>query len=359
MKTVLFRSLCAIVVWTLTGETFAQITVTSTHVAPFFTPGVTHPGYGLADTMVNVGTASSNAQTWNFSTLAIGDTSQREVLFPGQVPFGGNFPQATAVDFHYDEAPPGDSCTHYIFFRLDSSAISQVGQVKVGPCDGGPDTMRFWHHSPFQRWLALPATYGTAWTSVDSADEGTRVTITTLNNSMDAFGTLILSGGSYGALRWKRDETRLQYEGGILTQRVRSISYFWLTTESVLFSVDLQDTNQTSGTVPIEGGGYYVSTPVSVQYHGGTAPSEYILRQNFPNPFNPTTTIEFSLPEKNFVTLKVFNMLGQEVATLVSQNLGAGTYSTVWDASTVSSGVYYYELRAGSFIETKKLLLLR
>jgi photosystem II stability/assembly factor-like uncharacterized protein len=88
-------------------------------------------------------------------------------------------------------------------------------------------------------------------------------------------------------------------------------------------------------------------------------PVEFTLAQNYPNPFNPSTTISFTLPSRSFVSLKVFDLLGREVATLVNENKNAGACSVRYDASTLTSGVYFYRLLAGSFIETKKLLLLK
>jgi hypothetical protein len=88
-------------------------------------------------------------------------------------------------------------------------------------------------------------------------------------------------------------------------------------------------------------------------------PVSYYLYESFPNPFNPSTTIEFTLPRSNFVTLKVFNILGEEVATLAGQDFTAGSYRVDWNAKGVASGVYLYRLVAGSFVETKKMLLLR
>jgi hypothetical protein len=85
----------------------------------------------------------------------------------------------------------------------------------------------------------------------------------------------------------------------------------------------------------------------------------YTLFQNYPNPFNPTTTISFSLPSKSFVTLKMFDVLGKEVASIVSEEMSQGSYSMQWNASNMPSGVYFYRLQAGSFTETRKLVLLR
>jgi photosystem II stability/assembly factor-like uncharacterized protein len=88
-------------------------------------------------------------------------------------------------------------------------------------------------------------------------------------------------------------------------------------------------------------------------------PSHFALRQNFPNPFNPNTTISFSLPAKAIVSLKVFDILGREVASLACEELPAGNHSRQWRAKNISSGIYFCRLQASSFTETKKLVLLR
>ena len=88
-------------------------------------------------------------------------------------------------------------------------------------------------------------------------------------------------------------------------------------------------------------------------------PERFSLSQNYPNPFNPTTTISFVLPTRSFVSLKVFDMLGREVSTIVSGELQAGSYTQRWNAANMASGVYFYRLQAGTYSETKKLLLLK
>ncbi len=85
----------------------------------------------------------------------------------------------------------------------------------------------------------------------------------------------------------------------------------------------------------------------------------YILTQNYPNPFNPTTTISYSIPKPGLVTLKVYDILGREIATLVNENKLSGNYEIKFNASNLASGIYFYQLHAGNFIETKKLILLK
>ena len=88
-------------------------------------------------------------------------------------------------------------------------------------------------------------------------------------------------------------------------------------------------------------------------------PEKFKLYQNYPNPFNPTTTIQFDIPKTLFVTLKVNNVLGQEVATLVNENKNPGRYEINFDASSLPSGVYFYRITAGEYVSEKKLLLIR
>jgi hypothetical protein len=88
-------------------------------------------------------------------------------------------------------------------------------------------------------------------------------------------------------------------------------------------------------------------------------PGQFALRQNYPNPFNPSTSITFTIPEASFVSLRVFDVLGREVGTLVSEELRPGVHTRQWDASGNPAGVYYYTLRAGDFTATRKLVLVK
>lgn len=95
-----------------------------------------------------------------------------------------------------------------------------------------------------------------------------------------------------------------------------------------------------------------------IQIEIGT-PIRFSLEQNFPNPFNPITTVSYSIKEKGMVTLKVFDILGNEVSTLVNEEEEAGNYNLKFNASSLSSGIYFYTLKAGEFISTKKMILLK
>ena len=85
----------------------------------------------------------------------------------------------------------------------------------------------------------------------------------------------------------------------------------------------------------------------------------YELTLNYPNPFNPTTKIRIALPTSSFAKLVVYDMLGRELETILNEHLNAGTYEADWSADKFSSGVYFYQLSAGDFTETKKMILIK
>jgi hypothetical protein len=100
-------------------------------------------------------------------------------------------------------------------------------------------------------------------------------------------------------------------------------------------------------------------SPTAIRSYDNQIPSNYSISQNYPNPFNPSTTIKYSVPKVSFVTIKIYDVLGSEVATLLNEEKPVGTYELSWSAANLSSGVYFYQLKAGSFVETKKMILLR
>lgn len=109
-------------------------------------------------------------------------------------------------------------------------------------------------------------------------------------------------------------------------------------------------------------GTVHFTEPISVEILTSvdeSLPEVFSLSQNYPNPFNPSTSIRFQLPIASEVTLKVYDVLGREVSTLVSGATPAGSHTVRWDASGLASGVYLYRLQAGTFVETKNLLLVK
>lgn len=98
---------------------------------------------------------------------------------------------------------------------------------------------------------------------------------------------------------------------------------------------------------------------VGIENQNNQNPTEYSLKQNYPNPFNPSTEIVFALPQSEFVTLKVYDILGNEVASVVNEYRLKGTHTVKFDASKLSSGMYFYKIQAGDFSDTKKMTLIK
>jgi hypothetical protein len=127
-----------------------------------------------------------------------------------------------------------------------------------------------------------------------------------------------------------------------------------------IFSLKVFGTNLFAGTYF---SGVYlrplVDMVTGVEPSRNEVPKSVALRQNYPNPFNPSTVIRYALPSHSHVNLTIYNTLGQQVATLVNAEMEAGYHEVRFDGSRLASGVYFYRLQAGTFVETKKLLLLR
>jgi hypothetical protein len=119
-------------------------------------------------------------------------------------------------------------------------------------------------------------------------------------------------------------------------------------TGSVIFAV------KSNGTIVRYGPPLTGITPI-----GNITPTQYNLSQNYPNPFNPTTKINFSLPKSGLVTLKIYNILGQEVNTLMNEVKSAGVYSVDFNASNLASGIYFYAIKSGDFTDVKKMSLIK
>ena len=100
-------------------------------------------------------------------------------------------------------------------------------------------------------------------------------------------------------------------------------------------------------------------TTTGIKNSSSVLPIDYTLMQNYPNPFNPSTTIQFALPKEGRVSLKIFNILGKHIATILDGFQSAGYHEVTVNFDSFSSGIYFYQMRVGSFIETKKMMLMK
>ncbi len=212
----------------------------------------------------------------------------------------------------------------------------------------------------------FPLTYNKSWsysyTSYDTTyDNGTAVSGTAGGDNrktiVDGFGTIILpNGDSLACLRLFQGPA-----SGSINTGDSAYTFFFITQNGIFVDVEAPGNSAATGKIPI----YSVqviqgSSPTSVET-GKNEPLSISLSQNYPNPFNPTTAISYQLSAFSHVTLKVYDVLGREVATLVNKEQQAGKYSVQLSADSyqLASGVYFYKLTAGSFSQIKKLMLLK
>ena len=158
---------------------------------------------------------------------------------------------------------------------------------------------------------------------------------------------------------------------GEANRRLWATYYFtmtWTTDDCVIFDTLTYDGGSTN-LYTVAAGGYSIlykapfvecNPPSGINViPGDVLPETFALSQNYPNPFNPTTEINFDIPTRSHTTLRVYNILGQEVETLVDEEMPAGRYVAEWDASNYSSGVYFYKISSDDFIDTKKMVLIK
>jgi hypothetical protein len=218
--------------------------------------------------------------------------------------------------------------------------------------------------------MKLPVTYGTTWTN-----DLVNTTVTKINNlvvstttqnehseySCDAYGTMTLPGGfTEQCLRIKHDTRTYTTQDGGMGFYDRTIDYTFIGKSGASVTVSVTDTNAAeTGVIESLGASVTQSVGTSVEDDFTAEISDFQLNQNYPNPFNPSTTIQYSLPEAAYVTLIVYDILGNEVAMLTDEYREAGSYYAVFEASDLASGLYIARLQAGSYSETIKMSLMK
>ncbi|MBS4028106.1 MAG: T9SS type A sorting domain-containing protein [Ignavibacteriales bacterium] len=353
------------IVLTIT-TTFSQITITKTDFDNNFTNSQRTQFHSEYDTAraFDVGNPSASGQTFNYSTIPTADTTYEEVsqfVPPTGLPGASNFPDATDAQKQVQSSGPF-VITIVTYYQIANDGVYGLGIVVHYYYPPIYDTLLIAQWSPKAKFFPLPLTYGTQSTSTDSLiDFDGNLSITTRTTTCNGFGTLHLpDGSSLPALRIQTDEIELQYDGvdTLVERDVNRHIGFW--TQDLVTTEFNVDTAFTGGTTMDYNFTYDKKTGVAgVKEISNEIPNGFSLAQNFPNPFNPSTSIQFQIATEGYTTLKIFDVLGQELTTLVSKNLTPGTYSATWNADNVQSGVYFYKLQSGNYSETKKLVLMK
>lgn len=241
----------------------------------------------------------------------------------------------------------------YVLFRFTDSAFQEVGHAETYP-----DRQLYRHYDPALTAHPFPTTFGQSWPYTTTARETTYVggsptqvssTAWSQNRSIDGYGILKLPGHTFDCLRLRSAESQANGFKG----------FQFLTREGVFLEVQTRNSEPDTGMVMAEGVFYFIpASLVSVSDENGS-PGSFWLAQNYPNPFNPFTSIRFSLASRARCTLKIFDVLGRDVAVLVDRHLSAGEHRVDWHTAGLASGVYVYRLQAGNFVAARKLAVLK
>ncbi len=343
----------------------AQITITASNLQAFVGLGNTlEAGNDTTATSVNIG--MTGATSWDFSSLSADFQTTFTSVAPSGTPFAGMFPSATACF---------SGVTNIMGYELNSweylgvnNALMFYGTAAQGTISGF-QVANIVTNNPAYKPVVVPMTMGTNWTQdyveTDSTDIGgfsSTVTVTNIHtdNMVDAYGTMTLpGGGTVQALRLRSD-TRQIIQTADGNSYSRNISYLFITNSGTQVTVEAADTTSpNTGVIPVNGISFITSGVTGVEQADNTIPENFSLQQNYPNPFNPTTQINYSIPSTQNVTLKVYDELGKEVATLVNKDQAAGNYTVDFNASNLASGVYFYRIQAGDFVQMKKMILMK
>ena len=303
---------------------------------------------------VSEGASGSNI-TWDFSNVtSTGQQLTAQYVDPSEAPGDSLFPDAD-VAVNYDELS-------YSFYDTESNTVQSLGMAFE-------DFSIVYFNT--EKVADYPFTFNSTFLDNFQAqyelEEGLIVrNIGITQFTGDAFGNIILPDGSnHAALRVKifRQTADTMFVMGIplSTTEVKATTYEWYTSESKfpVFGISYLEINVNGNITTDKQVDYNTGTPTNVSDEPKQIVSGFELLQNYPNPFNPRTKIRWQSSVGGHQTLKIYNILGTEVAILVDEYKPAGSYEVDFDASNLSSGVYLYKLQAGEFVQTRKMTLIK
>ena len=329
-------------------NTIAQISLTHDDMMNFYGVGQRLNYYqGVGSSTVDVG-KTGGPNIYDFRTLQFNAPLVSTVRKITDIPqLIGHYPDS-AVTFGILNNP---------VFLVFPDSVPQIGNYSIS---ASLDTVSYIHILPPMAGVGrFPVSYGRTLSSVGSYVESTYVNgnydhikqggISIDSMTIDGFGQLRIGSYDMQCLRAK------QVRSG-----PHNKTFFFFTKEGVWLMISTVPEQPDTGNISAAGYLYILGgSLVNVNDKQLQSPYKFVLNQNYPNPFNPATSIKYMLPKNCNVLLQVYNLLGQEVATLVNKMQFAGDHDIEWNAAGFSSGIYFYRLQAGGFIETKKLILLR
>lgn len=297
-------------------------------------------------------------QNWNFSgVINSGDTSIQNYVLPSSTPYGSSFPTATIAS----NTPINPSS--YTYYSGTSSVFELLGSQNSSFKMIGVDPKKFRIY-PFNYLQSFSDTYrGLVYQGYNIVQMSSgNVTVT-----YDGYGTLVLPSGTatnVGRFKFVSYEVdSMDFGSGIIIEYIKDTTWVWSKSNYRFALLQIEKSWISMDGINYSGFKWVGYTPninsVGIKPVSNEIPSEFKLEQNYPNPFNPITTIRYHIPKNTFVTLKIFDGLGREIAALCNCNHNAGSYEISWDASEYSSGIYYCKMITNEFVDTKRVILIK
>ncbi|HEY6953257.1 MAG TPA: T9SS type A sorting domain-containing protein [Bacteroidota bacterium] len=331
--------------------TLAQISIQKTDFQKIFTVHATLNFHSDTSKLVNVG-KTGGPNVYDFSALTFTDSMTQTLYQSAEVPFlAARFDPSSLF---WTNSFPHAYGAPVVWFG--TSTFESLCEITL------TDTLQeVRYHTPHEIIGQFPFTYNQSWGTtgaglgrdslfvngfLDSTSGGWNGADSTF---VDGYGTLILLGQSHQCVRVRQVE--------VASYTHKGFSYF--TKDGIVLLIDSRKDQNDTGMVSVQDINVIAAATVTSVDKEFTAPKAFALEQNYPNPFNPTTTITFSIANRSIVNLKIYDLLGRKVATLVNGEMSAGKHEITLDASRLASGTYFYRMDAGNINVTKKLILLK
>ncbi|HKI79582.1 MAG TPA: T9SS type A sorting domain-containing protein [Ignavibacteriaceae bacterium] len=337
----------------LSYSVLAQITITTSDRANMFTVGNTTTIYSdTAQSNVDIG-STGGGNNWDFTGLTNNISGTFESVDPSTSSYISDFSGADACT-HSLISSSGSQTDIWSYFKLNGT-YDLMGTATTNSSQSG--IINEIKNNPFRQQYVSPMTYNSNWNQTFTQAQfinGTQAgsSSVTVSALVDAYGTMTLPGGmSYDALRIKETTT----VGGF-----SSVSFAFVAKNGAQVEVSATDSNPSdNGVISADNTSYNGALITTGIEQTSNLPENFNLKQNYPNPFNPSTKIVYTISKESKVSLKIYDILGNEVEALVDKEQPAGVYRVNFIANNLASGLYIAQLKTGSFIKTIKMTLLK
>jgi hypothetical protein len=350
----------------LTGNGYPQITINSNEWPTTFGFGwiesvtANESGTGVP---INLG-STGGPQTWTFSNGVFTESYERiyTIIDPAVSPYAGSFPDADHVwHIYHDDGEAVFDLYNY----MGKTATGLFIHGLAGTAGSYPIVAEC---VPYDQKAAFPATLGTAWNSdyTRAWEPAAGTTIEQVFQDtwiVDAWGTINLPIGTFNCLRGRLDQTETEniYSNSVLvtTNTIDRIMYLWYTENQGLLATVTSLDNETNPNFTLADEVTFQKSTTSVDDHNGQDVRSFQLDQNFPNPFNPETSIHFYLSRDADIRLDILDLTGRRIETLASGRLTQGDHTFHFKAKELPSGMYLYRLSGSGIRLTRRMLLLK